>query len=378
MELGGVERSLIGFLDAIDYDRYEVDVFIHRHVGDLMPYINSKANLLPEIQAYTTLTRSISTILKEGWFRIALGRLKAKAKARKRKDIKNDASIFQYVANETTHLLPLITDKEYDLAISFQQPHNIVCDKIKAKKKIAWIHTDYSTINVDIETEFPVWNSFDYIASISESSKEAFCSVFPFLKDKVMVVENMLSPDFVRSQSDFEYIEFSGRVNLLSVGRYCEAKAFDRAVEICAELVDLGLDLNWYIIGYGNDQPIKDAIVKFRMQNHFILLGKRSNPYPYMKACDLYIQPSRYEGKAVTVREAQMLHKPVVITDFPTAKDQLTHGYDGIIVSMDPKKAAKDILKVLTNKDLMSDLSLNCSRSDYGNMNEIKKIDQLI
>ena len=47
MALGGVERSLLGLLDAIDYDRYNVDLFLMRHSGELMPYVNEKANLLP-------------------------------------------------------------------------------------------------------------------------------------------------------------------------------------------------------------------------------------------------------------------------------------------------------------------------------------------
>jgi glycosyltransferase involved in cell wall biosynthesis len=378
MELGGVERSLVGLLDSIDYDQYEVDVFIQRHIGDLMPFINSKANLLPEIPAYTTLTRSLTSILKEGWFLIALGRLLAKRKARKRTNVENDAAIFQYVADKTTRFMPDINQNKYDLAISFLQPHNIVREKVTARKKIAWIHTDYSTVSVDTQAELPVWDSFDYIASISESSKEAFCSSFPSLRHKIIVIENALSPDFVRSQAELETVKFDGKINLLSVGRYSRPKAFDRAVEICATIVKLGLDLKWYVLGYGNEEPIRKAIEKFKMKDHFILLGKKSNPYPFMKACDLYVQPSRYEGKAVAVREAQMLGKPVVITDFPTAKDQLKDGFDGIIVPMEIDAAAKEIFQLLQDSQRMSLLKKNCLANDYGNLKEVEKIYKLI
>ena len=80
------------------------------------------------------------------------------------------------------------------------------------------------------------------------------------------------------------------------------------------------------------------------MEENVIILGKRSNPYPYIKTCDIYVQPSRYEGKSVTVREAQMLCKPVVVTNYPTAKSQINDGVDGVIVPMDNEGCAEGIV----------------------------------
>lgn len=378
MEVGGVERSLIGFLDAIDYFNYEVDVFIHRHSGEFMPFINKNAILLPEIPAYTTLTRPLMDILKEGYYRIFYGRIVAKYRAGKKKGAKANASVFQYVADETTCFLPRITEKEYDVAISFQAPHNIVRDKVRAKKKIAWIHTDYSTVTIDVEAELPVWGSFDYIVSISESAKAAFCKTFPALEHKVVVIENMLSPQFVKEQSELANIELEGDIKLLTVGRFCYPKAFDNAVRICSNLIKMGLPVKWYAIGYGDELPIREAINKFSMQDYFIILGKKSNPYPYMKACDIYVQPSRYEGKAVTVREAQMLSKPVVITAFPTSDSQLTDGFDGVIVPMDIEGASKGIKRLIEDDVLRNQLIANCSKIDYGNFSEMEKIETML
>ncbi|MEG1737738.1 MAG: glycosyltransferase [Odoribacter sp.] len=378
MELGGVERSLIGLLDAIDYNKYEVDVFLHRHTGDLMPFINPKANLLPEIKAYTTLTRPIKDIIKEGYWSIAFGRLKAKWRAKKYQGNKTNAAIFQYVADETTHLLPQITSKSYDLAISFQQPHNLVCEKINAKKKIAWIHTDYSTVKIDVKAELPIWDRFDAIASISDSSSEAFLSTFPKLADKIVVIENMLSPEFVRQQANLEVVNIEGEVKILTVGRFCYPKNIEGAVHICKALVKRGVPVKWYAIGYGDENPINKAIEACDMHNHFFILGKKANPYPYMKACDLYVQPSRYEGKAVTVREAQMLCKPVVITKFPTSSSQLKDGIDGIIVPMDIEQAADAIKDLLENQLKLESLIKNCQATNYGNLEDIEKLYNLI
>lgn len=114
------------------------------------------------------------------------------------------------------------------------------------------------------------------------------------------------------------------------------------------------------------------------MEDNVVILGKKINPYPYIKNCDLYVQPSRYEGKAVTVREAQMLCKPVVITKFATSSSQLKDGYDGIIVPMDNQGCADGIAKLLNNKVLMQQLSENCAENDYSNSQEINKIYEII
>ena len=114
------------------------------------------------------------------------------------------------------------------------------------------------------------------------------------------------------------------------------------------------------------------------MENHVVILGKRDNPYPYIKACDIYVQPSRYEGKSVTVREAQMLCKPVVVTNYPTASSQIKNGVDGIIVPMDNDGCAKGLAKVILDKDMQKRLTDYLKTHDYGNESEVEKIYQLL
>jgi glycosyltransferase involved in cell wall biosynthesis len=97
-------------------------------------------------------------------------------------------------------------------------------------------------------------------------------------------------------------------IKLLTAGRFCYQKAFDNAVRLCKILLERGMNIKWYALGYGTEEEkIKSMVRELGIEESFIFLGKKINPYPYMKACDIYVQPSRYEGKAVTVREAQML-----------------------------------------------------------------------
>jgi glycosyltransferase involved in cell wall biosynthesis len=388
MEIGGAERSLLGLLNTIDTANYDVDLFIHQHTGEFMPLIPQKINLLPENKKYSTLERPMLEVLKEGYVDIVLTRLLAKYKSGKyiAKNGENaGSSVFQYIANATTLLLPSLKGLgEYDLAISFLNPHNIVLEKVSAKKKIAWIHTDYSTIKVNAKLELPVWRAYDYIASISDDVTTAFLKTFPTLKEKIVLIENILSPSFVREQAKIEDVSAEMPykeevIKLLSVGRYSTPKNFDNIPAICKLLVEGGVKLKWYIMGYGGDEAlIKRKITEANMQQHVILLGKKSNPYPYMQACDIYVQPSRYEGKAVTVREAQMLYKPVVITNFPTAQSQLTDGVDGVIVPMDNEGASKGIKEFIGDKELQARLIANLHKHDYGNEMEVEKIYSLI
>ena len=386
LEIGGAEISLIGLLNAIDKAKYDVDLFVYSHQGELMQLIPDGVNLLPEIPKYSTLERPMKEVLREGYVDIVAARLLAKIRHRiyrcTHKINGEDASIFQYVTNCTTPLLPKISNTEYDLAISFLAPHNICLDKVRAKKKVAWIHTDYTKIHINKHLELPYWSGFDHIASISEAATEAFVKIFPELAPKVIEIENILSPSFVqkRANGTAEEIEpTSGVVNLLSVGRFCTAKNYDNLPFICKHLVEMGANVRWYIIGFGGqEQLIREKIAEAGMEKRVIILGKRSNPYPYIKACDIYVQPSRYEGKSVTVREAQMLYKPVVVTNYPTASSQIENGVDGVIVPMDNRACAEGIKALIDDKELQASIVEHLRTHDYGNETEVEKIYKLI
>lgn len=381
MYLGGVERSLLGLLDSIDYDRYDVDLFLMRQNGELMPYLNPNANLLSEIPQYASLAVPMASLLKNGQFGVLCGRLHGKFAAQQYDKAhptrKPSVVSLTYSHKYTLRYMPMITDKTYDLAISFLTPHYFVKNRVKAKKYAAWIHTDYTAISLDRETELEMWSGYDYICGISDQACTAFKSVFPELADRVMVIENILPAKLIESQSikpQNEIISENG-LNLLSVGRFCDAKNFDNVPNICKLISESGLDIKWYLIGYGADELlIRQKIIEAGMQDHVIILGKKDNPYPYMRACDLYVQPSRYEGKAVTVREAQMLGKPVVITNYATSGSQLEDGVDGIVIPIENTECAEGIAKLLRNPERMKELSENCKMRDYTNSSEIKKV----
>lgn len=420
LEIGGAETALIGLLNALDPERVDVDLFLHDHRGEMMQFIPKWVNVLPAVPEYTVLERPIKELVKRGFWCIAAARLWAKRVSRKAYrrsgNRLQNASVFHYMAKYTTPLLPNINPNvTYDLAISFLTPHQITLQKVHARKRIAWIHTDYTKIWVDAKDELPVWSKFDYIASISPDVTKTFLQTFPSLAhtNKIVEIENILSPTFVRQRADMENVEdelkhFGGGVKiltigrfseqknfdnlpdicrrliddmtrLLSVGRFSEAKNYDNVPDICRRMVKEGVDVKWFIIGFGgNEQLIRRKIEEAGMQEHVIILGKRSNPYPYIRACDIYVQPSRYEGKSVTVREAQMLCKPVVVTNYSTASSQIKNGVDGVIVPMDNEGCARGLAEVIMDKVQQERLVNYLKTHDYGNESEVDKIYRII
>ena len=387
MELGGAERALLGLLEAMDYESYEVDLFLMRHEGELLKYLPEEVNLLPESAPYTCLEIPGKEVFLRKQFAVAAGRALGKAAAAlqvKRLGLSPDNQVaIEYSHKYTGFAMPQIGRGEYDLAISFLTPHYFVAQKVRAKKKAAWIHTDYGKVDVDTASELRMWEKYDHIVSISEDVTVQFLKKFPSLAGRMVLIPNMLPGKSILSQAE----AFSARsempegeeIRFLSIGRFCYAKNFDNLPDILRRIREKGHNVHWYIIGYGGDEDkIRKAILEAGMQCYVTILGKKENPYPYIMACDYYLQLSRYEGYSVSVREAQLLGKPVIVSDYPTAKSQLLGAVDGLIVPLENEACARAIAGILSRPDLKEKLISGCRRGDYTNRKEIEKLSLLV
>lgn len=387
MEIGGAEKALLGLLETIDTTKYSVDLFLMRHTGELMKYIPKNINLLPEIPQYASLAVPIKDAVKNRQFAVAYGRLVGKLKAKKtveRLDHSKDNQVaLEYSHKYTVRYMPCVNDQEYDLAISFLTPHYFVTEKVRAKKKIAWIHTDYSCIGIDVVSERKMWSKYDNIISISDEVTNSFLKIFPTLKNKILMLENILPQNYIYNLAEAFSVESEmpndGTIKLLSIGRFSFPKRFDEVPAICRKIMNSGINITWYLIGYGGDeQLVQQKIREENVENNVIILGKKENPYPYINACDFYIQPSRYEGKSIAVMEAQFLGKPVIITNYSTAHSQVRDGYDGVIVPMELEQCAVEIRNIIYDKNICSNLKNNLKQSDVTNKSEILKLYRII
>ena len=370
MHLGGAERSLIGLLESFDYSKVDVDLFLNRHEGELLGDIPEQVNLIPENSKYVSLTDPIKNTMFKGHFLIALARLFAKFLV-KLKFPKNSSlgGSTTYSHKYTKWLMPKIQkDICYDFAISYLTPHYFVEEKVNAKQKYAWIHQDYGKGVFDQKSNLLMWQPYNKIVSISDDVTIGFAHCFPELKEKIITLKNFLPIDLIKRSAEEETsLPYKkDAINILSIGRFCWEKNFESIPEICYEIRQKGIDCYWYIIGFGAlEERIKQAIIDRDMEDFVFIIGKTDNPYPYIKNCSVYVQPSLSEGKAVTVTEAQVLGKPVVITEYPTSHSQVNDGVDGLIAPIEPRKCAELIAELVKNDKMLKELEKNCLSMDY-------------
>jgi glycosyltransferase involved in cell wall biosynthesis len=385
MEIGGIERSLINMLRSFDYERYNVDLFIYDHSGELLNEIPKEVNVLPSIPNYSVFRRSIKECVKDGHISTSIIRMVSKLIAiaqSKLKKLKEGPGYIQMQLSfkYSSYILPKLKDK-YDTAISYSWPHDIIARNINATKKIAWIHTDYSKLEINHSIDIKGWELFDHIVSISEDVTKSFISKYPSLQEKIILCENITNPKAIKELAMEEIKEFNSKFfNILSVGRLSYVKGFDIAIKALKILYEKGLiNIKWYVIGYGGyEEELRNLIREHDLEDSFILLGKKLNPYPYIKQSDLFVQPSRYEGKAVTVTEAKILGKPILLTNYPTAHSQLEDKKEGIICELNPGELANGIEEIYHDHLLRNNLNAYLINQNFSNKEELEKLYELL
>jgi glycosyltransferase involved in cell wall biosynthesis len=222
----------------------------------------------------------------------------------------------------------------------------------------------------------------DEIVTVSEECAQILKQRFPKQSAKVKTIYNIVSPKVIHAMVNKEQMAMYERQKdetvILSIGRLHHQKGFELAIEACARLTALGYRVRWYIIGEGEERERLTALIRQHgLEERFILLGLKANPYPYLQQADVYAQPSRFEGKSIAIDEAKILHKPIVVTDFSTAKDQITDGVDGLIVAMDPESIAAGIARLIDDRDATGRLTEHLSRQRLGTEDEIYKLYKL-
>lgn len=381
MFIGGAERSLLGLLEALDYTRVEVSLFLYRHEGEFLQAIPEQVHILPEMEQYRTFDVPIKSLLLSTKAIFGFARLASKAALKMHCFLSGEKHgvwmSMQYTARYLLPLLPNIPG-EYDLAVMFLGVGDVLIHKVRARSKVTWCHTDYGILGPSKHMDLQTYSAVDRVVAVSEECAVKIRKTYPELTSKIMVIGNMLAINLIQNKATepiSDMAKTGSELIILSIGRYSYAKNFDNVPAICKRIVEMGLNVKWYIIGYGGDeQLICEKIKEAGMDNYVIMLGKKENPYPYISACDLYVQPSRYEGNCVTVHEAQILGKPVVITRYATSKDQLEEGVDGVIVPMDNEGCAEGIAALLRDPQKMRFLSDNCLARDYSNSGELEKL----
>lgn len=382
---GGGERSLVNLLAQIDYDAFEVDVFLLHPEGMFMDHLPPQVTILPLPELYQRFTLplapSVLALLAKGRLRLAFKRLQYAWINRTRRTVgEREQTGWKYMRESLTGLI-----RSYDAAIGFLEKTSVyLCvDIINASSKIGWIHNDYSKLETNAEFDRAYFEKLDHIVTVSDECAETLRTVFAEQEGKVNVIHNIVSPVVIRSlanqpQSDV-YRRKPDEIVILTIGRLHPQKGLELAVEACRLLLNRGHSVQWIVIGEGDERAnLTRLIQQYGLGANFKLLGLRSNPYPYIEQADIYAQTSRFEGKSIAIDEAKILNKPILVTNFSTARDQIRHEVDGLIVDMDPDSIAKGIARLIEDKELRNALSQALSVMNLGTEHEIEKLYRLL
>lgn len=377
MMLGGSTTSLLSLLESIDYSRYDVDLLLYKNEGPFMDYIPQNVNLLPQAFIYTN---KIKKILKS----ILSGSL-PKACLQSYKYTKQFKPAIQSSAYMQLSFCRKI-DTEYDVAIGFMELWSdvFVNERIKAKKKISWIHIDYEKAHMFPDIDRKMLAKSDAIVTVSEECRKNLCALFPELKQRCYFIENILTKKYIlnRIRHDVHVDRptlSDDNFNLLSVCRLAIFhKGLDRGIQAVSRLVEEGYKIAWYIAGDGQDEKrIIDLIHQYGLEKNVFLLGKLDCPYPLFSDFDLFFLPSRYEGKPMAVTEAMMLELPPLVAEYASAHEQIQHNKDGYITENSDEGIYNGLKYLITNKDLISVYRNNLASNNYDNKEEIEKIYKL-
>jgi glycosyltransferase involved in cell wall biosynthesis len=276
--------------------------------------------------------------------------------------------------------------KKYDVAMSYIEglPNYYVIDKVDAEKKILWIHNEYTKLGYDKDFDREYFEKADAVVTISELCRNDLVNNFLALKDKFHILENITNPTLIKKMAEEEINDpvvenKKESLKLLSIGRLYPQKNYPLAINAAKIIKDKGIDFKWYIIGEGIlREEIEKQINTLSLQENITLLGLRSNPYPYIKQCDIIVQSSLFEGKSIAIDEAKILCKPIVATNYPTVYDVISDNKNGLIADMTPEALAEKIILLYNNRDLRENLSKNLKKEAIDNTSEIKNYIKLI
>ncbi|MDY4834303.1 MAG: glycosyltransferase [Frisingicoccus sp.] len=360
---GGAERAMLDLFAALEPEKYKISLFVLTNQGELSRELPEHVHLLNKnYNEVSVLTKEGRKILAKCVLRAGMGKglflrrapylVKNIRNMKKRGKILTDKLCWRILSDGAP-----VSKRKYDLAVAYLEggATYYVADHVKAKKKAAFVHIDYGKAGYTRELDLNCYSKFDKIFTVSDEVKEHFLKVYPEYRRKVSVFHNMVNQERIRRRADNGKgfgDDFQG-FRILTVGRLTGQKRYDIAIQAMTLLKEKSsLPVRWYVLGEGDlreslEKQIKDA----HLEKDFILLGVKSNPFPYYRECDLYVHATGFEGKSIAIQEAQTLGKPILATDCSGNREQILQDVDGRMCPLDPESISTEILWMMAHPE---------------------------
>ena len=360
---GGAERALLNLLGALDPAQYQISLFVLTGQGELIHELPAYVGILnADYNDCSVLTKAGRTHLLRCVLRAGIGKGLLVKRARyllknlyrmcREKRIQADKLCWRILAEGAPEL-----NETYDLAVAYLEggATYYVADRVRAKKKAAFVHIDYAQAGYGKALDLDCYQRMDHIFTVSNEVKEHFLEVYPSYENKVSVFPNLVDQKRVcRLAEEGEGFPdaFHG-VRILTVGRLTEQKRYDVAIDAMALLKKTSpVPVRWYVLGEGAlREQLERQIQKLGLEKEFHLLGVKANPFPYYRGCDLYVHATGYEGKSIAVQEAQILGKPILATDCSGNREQIEPDVDGRLCRLDSQSVSDEILWMIAHPD---------------------------
>ncbi len=387
----GAERALIELIKSLP-EEFEVSLYVLLNQGELVRELPSNVNLL-NVDFDTTpihgkpgekhLKRFVfkSLFKNASIFKNFAYLLKNACRMLKKKDLKIDKLLWRTVAFAGMKL-----DKEYDLAVSYIEGGSAyyVSNFVKAKKKACFIHVDVVEAGYTRELDRNCYECFDKVFAVSNEVREAFISLYPEYQYRTDIFKNLLNPKRIEEKATegngFEDGFYGKRI--LSVGRLNKQKFFQLSIDAMALIKEkVDFPVRWYVLGEGDERQVLEGKIKeLDLTEDFILCGNVSNPYPFIKQCDVFAHCSKFEGKSIAVEEAKILGKAIVLTDVPGNREQAINMKSGALVPLEAEAIAEMLVKLLTDEKLSEELgeAARLSMAEECSKNDLYKLTELL
>lgn len=361
LNLGGVQKALISALDVIDYSKNDVTLYVRKDRTDLISLVNKNVSKIIINKDKTKYYRKPYAV----WLQLKLKF--AEVFKNNSEDIKNKLN--DYIVSEQFKFEKenyFADDYEYDVAVSYIQSHTakFLAENIKAKRKIMFYHGSKDEFH---EINQTVMKEYEKIYCVSKGALKAISQIYPDFSHKMDYLENYVDAENVREKAEEFTPDYpDDKLILCSCGRITSVKGYDLAVNAAEILRDKGLDFKWYFVGDGAERAnIDKLIVDKNLQDYITITGLKDNPYPYIKNCDIYVQPSYEESFGLTIFEAMILDSIVITTNTVGARGIVSDNFDGFIVDVNAKSLADKILFVSKNNELKKQIKQELAKKDY-------------
>lgn len=378
MNVGGVEKALLSLVSEISTKDYEITIFLGEKKGEFLNFIPN--NIIIKEFPFCEYAKNYPTL----GFKGVLNKLIKKFRLLRALHLilgiigcnifQNDIILKKFLFGNNK------IQESYDIVVNYAGPvhsNSILAESILiSKMKLIWIHTEFEKSGKRPKKYLKRYSRYNRIIGVSEKCVNEFKVIIPELASRTRLIYNIISKRLINEMkskgSGFED-KYKG-LRILTVGRLSNEKGYDIAINVLEMLIKKGYDVKWYVVGGGKEYyKLKKICEEKNLEKSFIFLGSKPNPYPYFNQCDIYVQPSRYEGYSTTLSEAKVFNKPIVTTRVSGAEEQIINGQTGIIVDIDEIEIMKAVEKLINSKSLRQRLIHNLSLGNYDTTQEVYK-----